>query len=142
MHSFASAAGHSGDLATGQEQPESTPLYDLIKAAVKARADIMFSGETGAPVASCIKDDAARSEKPTYGLVASRIEVVFNDLPDELFNQFAEHRPCGVIDRYEAVGQLMVDACGLPLLPQRPQAFELGNKGQGAQAPAEDRVRD
>ena len=54
------------------------PLQDLIKQAVRARASIMFSGKTGAPVPSGIKSDAATAEKPAYGLARAAIEVVFN----------------------------------------------------------------
>ena len=39
-------------------------------------------------------------------------------------------RPCGKLDRYEAVGQLIGDALGLPLVPQRPYALAMGNKAQ------------
>ena len=73
----------------------------------------MFSGETGNVVKSGIKDDAATAEKPTYGLVRAALEVVFNDMDDALFNQHAAHRPCGVLDRYEAVGMLIGDVLGL-----------------------------
>ena len=52
----------------------------MIKAAVQARSKIMFSGESGAAVASGIKDDAATAERPTYGLVRAAIEVVFKEL--------------------------------------------------------------
>ena len=102
----------------------------MIKAAVQARSKIMFSGESGAAVASGIKDDAATAERPTYGLVRAAIEVVFKELPDALFDPHAEHRPCGVLDRYEAVGMLIGDALGLPLLPQRPHALNAGTDAQ------------
>ena len=99
--SLGHAAGPVDEHGTGQEHPPSTSQQDMIKAAVQARSKIMFSGESGAAVASGIKDDAATAERPTYGLVRAAIEVVFKELPDALFDPHAEHRPCGVLDRYE-----------------------------------------
>ena len=58
----------------------------------------MFSGESGAAVASGIKDDAATAERPTYGLVRAAIEVVFKELPDALF-----HRPSVCVLRPHSV---------------------------------------
>lgn len=42
--------------------------------------------------------------------------------PGVLFEPRAKHRPCGVLDRYEAMGMLVGDALGgyVPLLPARP----------------------
>ena len=69
MPSFAHAAGLAEEEAAGHAQPSSPSQQDLILAALQARSKIMFSGESGAAVASGIKDDAATAEKPTYGLI-------------------------------------------------------------------------
>ena len=130
LPSLAHATGPSEEVTTGQEEPRSTSLQDLIKAAVLARALIMFSGESGAALASGIKEDAATAEKPTFGLVRAALEVVFNDLDGALFDPHAAHRPCGVLDRYEAVGMLIGDACGLPLMPCRPHGLAVGKKAR------------
>ena len=127
---FRAAAGPSGDLATGQERLESTSQQDLIKGALLVRAKIKFSGESGAVVASGIKADAATAEKPTYGHVRAALEIVFKDLDPALFDPHADHRPCGVLDRYEAVGMLLGDACGRPSMPARPQGLAVGNKAR------------
>jgi hypothetical protein len=55
---------------------------------------------------------------------------VFKHLPDKLFDQRAVHRPCGLLDRYEAVGMLIGDALGLPLMPRRPHALAVGNRAR------------
>ena len=59
--------------STGQVNPPSTSLQDLIFVALLARAHIMFSGKTGAPVASGIKGDAATAVTPSYGLVKAAL---------------------------------------------------------------------
>ena len=130
MPSFAHAAGPAGEDFTGHEAALSTSLQDMIKAALRARSKVMFSGESGAPVASGIKDDAATAAKPSYGLVRAALEIVFKELNDAMFDPHAKHRPCGQLDRYEAVGMLIGDALGLPLLPQRPHALNVGNDAQ------------
>ena len=96
MHSLSHAAGPAEAETTRQEEPLSTALQDLIKAALLARANIMFSGESGAVVKSGIKDDAATAEKPTYGHVRAALEVVFDNLNDNLFNPHDPSRllPC------------------------------------------------
>ena len=48
--------------------------------ALRARAKVMFSGESGAPAQSGIIEDAATSREPTYGLCRHAIDVIFNDL--------------------------------------------------------------
>ena len=68
--------------STGHAQPSSTSLYDLILQALRARAKVMYSGESGAVVAPGINDDAATAEKPTYGLVKAAMSVVFDELPE------------------------------------------------------------
>ena len=123
MQSFGAAAGPSGDLTTGQAHPESTLQQDQIKAALLARAKVKFSDKSGAVVASGIKADAATADTPTYGHVRAAMDVVFNNLDEALFDPHAEHRPCGVLDRYEAVGMLLGDACGLPSMPARPHGL-------------------
>ena len=47
------------DTKTDQEQPIGSRQRVLIKEAVRASSKIMFSGESGAPVVSGIKVDAA-----------------------------------------------------------------------------------
>ena len=111
-------------LSTGTSQ------QDQIRAALLARANIKFSGESGGVVASGIELDAATAEAPTFGHVRAAMDIVFNDLDDALFDPHAEHRPCGVLDRYEAVGMLLGDACGLPLMPARPYGLAAGNKAR------------
>ena len=84
MRSLGHAAGSVDEHGTGQEHPPSTSLQDLIKQALRARSNIMFSGKTGAAVASGTKDDAATAEKPTYGLARAAIDVVFKELPSSV----------------------------------------------------------
>ena len=144
MHFFANAAGPVEEESTGHEEPTSTSQQDLIQQALSARSNIMFSGESGAAVASGIKDDAATAEEPTYGLVKAALFVVFSLLPDSLFDQFAEQRPCGVLDRYEAVGMLIGDALGLPLMLARPHGLKVGREAQKKNkeiAPETERVK-
>ena len=73
----------------------------------------MFSGLTGAVVAS---GRGEATSAPSYELV-NDVEFLVKELPDALFDQFAEHRPCGLLDRYSARGMLLCDALGLPLVP-------------------------
>ena len=67
----------------------------------------MFSGATGAVVAS--GDGKATSDK-SFGLV-SDVTFVISELPDVLFDEHAEHRPCGKLDRCGARGMLACDLC-------------------------------
>ena len=53
---------------------------------------------------------------PTYGLIQDVIEVV-EQLPAELFDTHAALRPCGLLDKRNAMGMLIGDVLGLPLLP-------------------------
>ena len=99
-------------------------------AALLVRAKIKFSGESGAVVASGIESDAATAKTPTFGHVRAALDIVNDELDDALFDPHAEHRPCGVLDRYEAAGMLLGDACGLPLMPARPQGLAIGNKAR------------
>ena len=104
--------------------------YDLILEALKTRGGIMFEGKNGAAIRSGVKSDAANAERPTYGLCRAAIYVVFNVLPGGLFDPLAQHRPCGMLDRYEAVGMLIGDALGLPLIPARPQELAVGKRAR------------
>ena len=99
--------------SAGHAQPSSTSLQDLIKAALQARSKIMFSGETGAVVAS---GEPAATSAPSLKLYKDVIDVV-QGLPDELFDRYAPHRPCGLLDRAGATGMLIADVLGSPLLP-------------------------
>eukprot|EP00966_Prymnesium_polylepis_P202469 4690509-Prymnesium_polylepis.1 len=95
--------------ATEEVESEEEPIT------LKERAAIMFSGKTGAPVAS---GEDGVAEEPTLGLVKAIVSIV-EDLPGNLFNANAAHRPCGVLDRYEAAGMLLGDVLGRrPLLPR------------------------
>ena len=87
----------------------------LAAAALKERAATMFSGKTGAPVVSG-EDPAAK--EPTMRLLIDAFEVV-NGLPGMLFDPNAKPRPCGLLDKYEAVGMLVGDVIGLPLVPSK-----------------------
>jgi len=80
---------------------------------LQQRSTIMFSGETGAVVAS--GEDAATSA-PSYGL-AKDIVAVIEGLDDALFDRHAEYRPCGLLCRLGAGGMLTGDVLGLPLIP-------------------------
>ena len=91
-----------------EQPPADVPLPEL-----KSRARIQFSGATGAAVAS---GSIAATTAPTYGLCEDVIEVV-GELPPELFDLRAEHRPCGLLDKRSAYGILICDVLGLPLVP-------------------------
>ena len=88
--------------------PAEVPLAELMR-----RANFMFSGVTGAVVAS---GGTLATSAPTHGLIKDVIELV-DDLPDALFDRRAEHRPCGLLCRYSAVGMLIGDVLGLPQMP-------------------------
>ena len=97
--------GHNAD----QEQPpDEVSLEELTR-----RAEIKFSGRTGAVVAS---GSVAATTAPTYGLVHD-VATVIEALPPELFDRHAEHRPCGLLCQRGAMGMLIGDVLGLPLLP-------------------------
>ena len=91
------------------EQPPAAVPKDLLQ----RRAKFMFSGETGAVVAS---GEGEATSAPSLQLMCDVIEVV-ESLPDELFDRHAAHRPCGLLDRLGAYGMLLGDVVGLPLLP-------------------------
>jgi hypothetical protein len=73
-----------------EELPAEVALESL-----KRRADVMFSGATGAAVPS---GETTATTAPTFGLVKDVI-VVIDALPDALFDRHAEHRPCGLLDK-------------------------------------------
>ena len=116
VHSFSPAANALGEPMVRREEPGESleqlpaqvPLTEL-----QRRAGIKFSGTTGAVVSS---GGAAATTAPTYGLVDGVIAVV-ESLRPELFERWAEHRPCGLLDRRSAYGMLICDVHGLPLLP-------------------------
>jgi len=84
------------------------PLEEL-----KRRAEIKFSGQSGAVVAS---GDGAATTAPSYGLLKDGWAVI-EALPPALFDRYAEHRPCGLLCRRGAFGMLLADVLGLPLVP-------------------------
>lgn len=109
----ACAGGDQGEVhghpADGPEQaPAPVPLPEL-----QRRAGIQFSGDSGAVVAS---GGEGVTSAPTYQLVKDVIEVVA-DLPPALFDKNLRHRPCGLLDKYGAMGMLLGDVLGLPLMP-------------------------
>ena len=85
----------------------------VLKAALTQRAQMMFSGATGAVVAS---GEGQATSTPSHQLVKDTIEVV-GGLPPELFDQWAEQRPCGLLDTYDAVGMIICDVLGLRIIP-------------------------
>ena len=100
----------------GHEEPEEQAPAEVPKVELRRRADIKFSGETGAVVTS---GASAVTTAPTYGLCKDVI-VLIDDLekaPPALFDPHAEHRPCGLLDKYGAAGMLIGDVHGLPLMP-------------------------
>ena len=74
--------GHVGPCDSQEEVPAAVPL-----AVLQRRASKMFSGDTGAVVAS---EEGTATSAPSYGLVKDVIMVV-DALPDALFNRYAEH---------------------------------------------------
>ena len=55
----------------------------------------------------------------------------------ELFDRSAEHRPCGLLDRYSAYAMLICDVHWLPLLPwvlAEPIGKSMVKKDQGLSA--------
>ena len=102
-----------GAQVEGHAQPAAGTLPGTLRAEASRRGAIMFSGATGAVVAS--GDGKATSDK-SFGLV-SDVTFVISELPDVLFDEHAEHRPCGKLDRCGARGMLACDLFGLPLAP-------------------------
>ena len=102
-----------GEQVEGHQEPEQAPPDEVPLAELKRRADIKFSGETGAVVASGAGEATSAL---TYGLINDVIDVI-HTLPDALFDRHAEHRPCGLLDRYAAAAMLAGDVVGRPLMP-------------------------
>ena len=100
--------GHVGP-CEGQEEPPAA----VAVAVLQRRACIMFSGATGAVVGS---GEGLATSAPSYGLMKDVVKVV-EALPEALFDRHAEHRPCGLLDKYSAQGMLIGDVLGLPLMP-------------------------
>ena len=96
----------------------------LAAAALEKRAATMFSGTTGAPVAS---GESQAASEPTWALCRDAFAVV-ERLPAALFDKTALHRPCGLLDQYEAVGMLICDVLGMLLVPAGPIARAVGLK--------------
>ena len=96
----------------------------LAAAALEKRAATMFSGTTGAPVAS---GESQAASEPTRALCRDAFAVV-ERLPAALFDKTALHRPCGLLDQYEAVGMLICDVLGMLLVPAGPIARAVGLK--------------
>ena len=82
-------------LADGPEEPPApVPLPVL-----RSRAGVMYSGETGAVVRS---GELGATSAPTYELVDDVIKVI-KELEAQvpaLFDANAQHRPCGLLDKY------------------------------------------
>ena len=97
---------------------------ELAASALKERAAVMFSGNSGAPVAS---GEAAAAKEPTFLLIRDAWTAI-ESLPAALFEKHAQHRPCGLLDQYEAVAMLIADVLGEPLLPQGELSRAVGLK--------------
>jgi hypothetical protein len=94
-----------------EQLPAEVPAEELSR-----RAQMMFSGTTGAVVAS---GSVAATTAPSYQLVSDVsdvIEALEKDRP-QLFDRFAEQRPCGLLCQRGAAGMLLADVLGLPLVP-------------------------
>ena len=119
LHAFARAARISGEQGAGHEEVGEdavclpAPVSLLL---LKQRADKMFSGATGAAVAS---GDGEATSAPSLQLVKDIVDVIFalEKARPELFHRLARQRPCGLLDKYGASGMLLCDVLGLPLLP-------------------------
>jgi hypothetical protein len=109
----ARAAHSGGEQAKGHEEDEEQLPAEVQMDILKQRASKMFSGESGGVVPSGYSE---ATSAPSYGLINNVIEVV-DALPHTLFDRSAEHRPCGLLDRYDAYGMLLGDVLGRPLLP-------------------------
>ena len=92
---------------------QEAPPAALPKAVLQERAGIMFSGVTGAVVAS---GKGPATTAATYGLAKDVVSVI-DGLPPELFDKHAAHRPCGLLCKLGASGMLLGDLLGLPLMP-------------------------
>lgn len=126
--------GHSD----GSEVPPAVVPLTMLR----QRAAIMFSGATGAVVAS---GEGEATSASSFGLVRDVVSVV-ESLPAALFDRYAEHRPCGLLDRYGAYGMLIGDVLGLPLMtwelaePVGKAAAKLPEKNSGRGEEGEEKV--
>ena len=115
-HDFerADRAGSDGgeDRADGADGPEEPPPQVPL-AELQRRAGIMFSGDTGAVVAS---GSGPATTAATFEL-ARDVRKVILGLPAVLFERSAKPRPCGLLCKLSAAGMLMCDVLGLPLTP-------------------------
>ena len=146
LHSFAPAPHAAGEPMAGREEPGEGPEElpaQVPLAELRRRAGIMFSGATGAVVAS---GGTAATSAPTFWLIEGVIEVV-DALPPKLFDRWAEHRPCGLLDKRSAYGMLVCDVHGLPLLPYTlaepigKVALKLKNELPGEKAKAKKKAK-
>ena len=96
---------------------------------VKERIDEMFSGATGAPVASGKDGIIVELVQAHVPIIVGEVEALQMRRP-ELFDKDALVRPCGKLDTYEAAGMVVGDLHGLPLIPARPHGLAIGKKLQ------------
>ena len=104
---FRAAAGAEAEQSScrAEQCAEALSLAALLTAvAGAARAAFMFSGETGAPVAS---GRGVAAKEGTKELVLWAIEAM-RSLPVALFDRAAKHRPCSLLDRYGVIGMLIL----------------------------------
>lgn len=111
--SFGRAAPAGNEQVVGHGEAAQAPPAEVPLDELKRRAGIMFSGNTGAVVAS---GEFAVASAPSYRLVKD-VVLLIEGMPDNLFDRHVEHRPCGLLCRYSAGGMLVGDVLGLPLLP-------------------------
>ena len=98
-----------GDDEDGPEQPPAA----VPPAELQLRADIKFSGQTGAVVGS---GRGLATTAATYGL-AKDVTLLVRKLPSALFDKNLKQRPCGLLCKLGAAGMLICDVLGLPLTP-------------------------
>ena len=95
--------GHAGLAGSSLDHPQGLGAEE--------RAVIMFSGKTGAVVAS---GEVLAVSEPTCGLV-DEVSRAIDAIPTSpMFDKHAKSRPCGLLDRYSAKGMLLGDLLGLP----------------------------
>ena len=114
-HSSGDAIITGGELGGGQDGPVG-PAKEASAAPLQARAAIMFSGATGAPVAS---GEAACAQQPTRGLLRHAVAAVAK-LPSALFDKDAEGYDLRIHP-----------SAGAPLLANWPAGVGVRNPGSG-----------
>ena len=122
--SLVDAAAPAGDPGPEHGQAPEEAVAGLTANALKERAAVMFSGTAGGPVAS---GEAGAAKDPSLGLIRDAFMAI-EALPSVLFDKHAQHRPCGLLDQYEAVGMLIGDVLGMPLIPAGELARAVGFK--------------